>query len=120
LGLSLNPNGSKDLQLKIQDLPDITIREWELLEDTIGDSQTSLTHSTNLDFQNPITPFAMELRTRSQTTVRKDLYYTQKEIEEGIPNVEDENDTTDSEAENDIEAQFDSDDDEEFDPEYNV
>jgi hypothetical protein len=46
----------------------------------------------------------MELHTQSQTTTQKDLYYTQKEIEEEIPNVEDKNDTTDSEAEDDIEA----------------
>jgi len=26
--LSLNPNGSKDLKLKIQDLPDITVRDY--------------------------------------------------------------------------------------------
>jgi hypothetical protein len=41
-----------------------------------------------------------------------------KEIEEGIPN-EDENDTN-LEVEDDIEAQFESNDNEEFDPEYNV
>jgi hypothetical protein len=52
--------------------------------------------------------------------VQKDLYYTQKEIKERIPDVEDKSDTTDSEAEDDIEAQFDSDNDKEFDPEYNV
>jgi hypothetical protein len=64
----------------------------------------------------------MELHTQSQTTtsIQKDLYYIQKEIKEGIPNVEDENDTTDSEAEDDIEAGFDSDNDKKFDPEYNV
>jgi hypothetical protein len=57
----------------------------------------------------------MELRTRSQTTsTRKDLYYTHKEIEEGIPDMEeDESDITNS-GDN-SEAQFDSKDDKEFD-----
>jgi hypothetical protein len=41
-----------------------------------------------------------------------------KEIEEEIPNVEDE--TADSEGEDNMNARFDSDNDEEFDPEYNV
>jgi hypothetical protein len=112
LGLSLNPDGSEDLELKIRDLPDISIGEWELQEDTIDiDSQDLTTPTTNLNFQNPIAPFGMELRSLSQ----KDLYYTRKEIEEGIP--EDDSDTTDSE--DGSEAQFDQD-DKDFDPEDNI
>jgi hypothetical protein len=52
--------------------------------------------------------------------VQKDLYYTQKEIKEGIPNVEDKSDTANSEAKDDIKTQFNSNNNEEFDPEYNV
>jgi len=62
----------------------------------------------------------MELHTRSQTTTRKDLYYTHKEVTEGISNIEeDENDVT-TDLGDDTKARFDSDDDEEFDPEYDI
>ena len=123
LGLSLNPNGSEDSQLKIQDILDITIGEWKLLEEDtiIIDSQAPSTHATNLDFQNPIAPFTIELRTRSQTTsTRKDLYYTHKEIEEGISDREDDENDITTDSGDDTEARFDSDDDKEFDPEYDI
>lgn len=124
LGLSLNPNGSEDSQLKIQDILDITIGEWKLLEEDtiIIDSQAPSTHATNLDFQNPIAPFTIELRTRSQTTTstRKGLYYTHKEIEEGISDREDDENDITTDSGDDTEARFDSDDDKEFDPEYDI
>jgi len=51
--LSLNPDSSEDSQLKIQDLPNITVGEWELLvEDTIiVDGQALLISTINLDFR---------------------------------------------------------------------
>jgi hypothetical protein len=143
LGLSLNPDGSEDSELKIRDLPNITIGEWKLLEEgtIVIDGQEPPTHTTDLSFQNPIAPFAMELRTRSQTTTRKDLYYTHKEVTEGISDIdEDENDVTGDSGDDtgdsrddtgdsgddtgnsgdDTKTQFDSDNDEEFDPEYDI
>jgi hypothetical protein len=60
----------------------------------------------------------MELRTRPQTIAStwKDLYYTHKEIEEGISdNEEDESDIA-TDSEDDTETQFDLGDDEDFNP----
>jgi hypothetical protein len=114
----LNPNGSEDLQLKIQDLPNITVGEWRLSdEDTVTvNNQTPPIPAADLDFQNPIAPFAMELRTRHPPTWN-DLYYTYKEIEEGISDMEeDESDAPNSE--DDAEGEFN--DDEDFDSKYSI
>jgi hypothetical protein len=60
LGLSLNPDGSEDSELKIQDLSGIEVGDYTLEEDAVVvDTGTLL--PTDVDFQNPIAPFAMEL-----------------------------------------------------------
>jgi hypothetical protein len=51
---------------------------------------------------------------------RKDLYYIYKEVIKGISNIEeDENDIT-TNLGDDIEARFNSNDDKEFDPKYDI
>ena len=62
----------------------------------------------------------MELCTRPQITTRKDLYYTHKEIIDGISNIEEDENDVATDSGDDTEARFDSDDDEEFDPEYDI
>jgi hypothetical protein len=69
--------------------------------------------SADLEFQNPIVPFTMELRSQTYTTsTRRDLYYTAKEIRDRGSEIGDKDVTTDSEGE--IGDGVDSEDD--FDP----
>jgi hypothetical protein len=61
LGISLNLDGSEDLELRIWDLPNIKVGDYTLIEeDTI--IMDASTPSANLDFQNPIAPLTMELQ----------------------------------------------------------
>jgi hypothetical protein len=57
----------------------------------VEEGNASAPAPTNLDFQNPIAPFAIELRSQT-TSTRKDLYYTAAEVAKGIGE-EDKSDT---------------------------
>jgi len=88
-------------------VPNIEVGDYTLAEeDTITDAPTP---SANLNFQNPIAPFAMELRSQAYTTsTRKDLYYTAAEVAKGI---EDDDKDDDEDDEGDKDETIDSGDD---------
>jgi hypothetical protein len=124
IGISLNLDGTKDLELKIRDVPNIEVGDYALVEDNI----TTTPLSTDIDFQNAIAPFAMELRSQPYTTsARKDLYYIAVEVAKGIEeddeDTEDEDEDEDEDDKEDDKEDDDMDDDEtrdsgdDFDPE---
>jgi hypothetical protein len=118
LGLSLNPDGSEDSELKIRDLPGIEVGDYTLEEDAIVvDIGTPL--PTDVDFQNPIALFAMELRSRPNvmTSTRRDLYYTAKEIKDAVPEIEDDESDATTDLEDESMDRFDIDLEGDFDPE---
>jgi hypothetical protein len=83
-------------------------------DDIITDTTTPL--STNIDFQNPIAPFAIELQSQADTTsTRKDLYYTAAEVAKGIE--EDDEDDGDDEEDDDEDNDGIIDSGDDFDPE---
>lgn len=67
-------------------------------ENTIA-TNAATAPSINLQFQNPIAPFTIELWSQTQTSTCRDLYYTAAEVAVGIPREEDDDSavTTDSE-----------------------
>jgi hypothetical protein len=97
-------------------LPRIKVGDYTLKEDAIVvDARTPL--PTDVDFQNPIALFSMELRSQTTTTFTcRDLYYTEKEIKDEVPEIED-GGGTDSEDETIDCPDTDSEDD--FNPESN-
>jgi len=89
----------------------VEVGDYALAEDTMVDTETL----PDISFQNPIAPLAMELRSCTCTT-RKDLYYTAKEIRDGVSDEEDENDMT-ADSGDETEEHFDVDSEGDFDPE---
>jgi hypothetical protein len=118
LGLSLNPDGSEDSELKIRDLSGIEVGDYTLVQEDTMVTDVEAPPSADLDFQNPIAPFTMELRSQTHTTSTcRDLYYTAKEIRDRVSEIEDKDVTTDSGDETgdsvDSEDDFDPESDEE-------
>jgi hypothetical protein len=100
-------------------LPSIEVRDYTLdKEDTITTNATT-PPSTDLQFQNPIALFTMELRSQTYTTsARKDLYYTAAEVAARISEEEDDDGSTvATDTEDDRDACFDADSEDDFDPE---
>jgi hypothetical protein len=96
-------------------LPNIKVGDYTLIEeDTIIADANASTPSADLDFQNPIAPLTIELR--SQTSTHRDLYYTAVEVAAEVLNIEDESRGT-SDSEDNIEDHFGIDSDDDFDPE---
>ena len=50
LSISLNPDGSEDSELKIQDLPNIEVGDYTLTKEDLMIVDDSTPSSTNLDF----------------------------------------------------------------------
>lgn len=117
LGISLNPDGSEDSELRIRDLPNIEVGDYALTEEYTIIVDAGTPSSADLNFQNPITPLTMELRSQTCTTsTRRDLYYTAAEVAAEVPEIKDESNVT-IDSEDEIEDQFDIDSDDDFDPE---
>jgi hypothetical protein len=99
--LSLNPNGSKDHLLKIKDLPNITVRDYNLVS----------INTTNEPIVVPNNDIEDETIEVDDTRVGEALLYIEKGIEEGITIKEDLDDViTDTEDElddYDLESSFD-------------
>lgn len=115
VGLSLNPDGSEDWKLKIRDLPDIEIGDYErpLLSSpspfAIDQDETGLIFAP----RPSVSPVPPRMNLRSAT------YVTAKEVKNGIldneDGFEDENDVT-TDTSNDSEPDFDDSESDEFDP----
>jgi hypothetical protein len=57
----LNLDGSEDSELKIQDLPRIEVRDYTLVQEDTMITDPGAPPFADLDFQNPIALFTMEL-----------------------------------------------------------
>ena len=51
----------KDSELRIQDLPNIEVGDYAVVEEDIVIADANTPSSINLDFQNPAAPFTIEL-----------------------------------------------------------
>jgi hypothetical protein len=108
VGLSLNPNGSKDSEIKIKDLEGIQVGNWELEVDvTQEEDEHSATLEAVLEAEKaPRLPPALE--DNLSDSDRPDInitkaslrpgrrYFTAEEAEAGEPLIIDEEDITDS------------------------
>jgi hypothetical protein len=78
-------------------VPNVKVRDYALVEDNI----TTLLF-TNVDFQNLIALFAIELQSQAYTTsICKDLYYTAAEVAKGIEEDDEDNEDKDEDDKGD-------------------
>jgi hypothetical protein len=120
VGISLNPDGSEDHLLSIRDLPNITIREWRLLQEPDDDTIIVKAPQEDLNFQNPTAPFTIELRRRralnrtTNNTLVRESEVDNRDIKE------DKGSDATTNTGDDIADCFDLTDKEDFDPEFSL
>lgn len=74
-------------------MPNIKVGDYTLTKEDAIVVDAAIPPSPDLDFQNPIALFTIELRSQTCTiSTHKDLYYTASEVTAGVPDIKEEKD----------------------------